>query len=39
MTPLKRRSVMLAGLTGALLMVGAANAEAVTIRYYPVATS
>lgn len=37
MTPLKRRSVMLAGLTGALLMVGAANAEAVTIRYYPVA--
>ncbi|MFC8677545.1 SH3 domain-containing protein [Streptomyces griseorubiginosus] len=28
---------MLAGLTGALLMVGAAQAEAVTVRYYPVA--
>lgn len=38
MTSLKRGSVKLAGLTGALLMVGAANAEAVTIRYYPVAS-
>ncbi|GLP65973.1 hypothetical protein TUSST3_25930 [Streptomyces sp. TUS-ST3] len=28
---------MLAGLTGALLMVGAATAEAATLRYYPVA--
>ncbi|MFJ4201431.1 SH3 domain-containing protein [Streptomyces sviceus] len=28
---------MLAGLTGALLMVGAATAEAATVRYYPVA--
>ncbi|MFI8069908.1 hypothetical protein ACIF85_14125 [Streptomyces sp. NPDC086033] len=28
---------MLAGLTGALLMVGAATAEATTMRYYPVA--
>ncbi|MFJ8786711.1 MULTISPECIES: hypothetical protein [unclassified Streptomyces] len=28
---------MLAGLTGALLMVGAATAEAATMRYYPVA--
>ncbi|TCR11501.1 uncharacterized protein YraI [Streptomyces sp. BK205] len=37
MTSLKRRSAMLAGLTGALLMVGAAHAEAVTVRYYPVA--
>ena len=37
MTSLKRRSAMLAGLTGALLMVGAAHAEAATFRYYPVA--
>lgn len=37
MTSLKRRSAMLAGLTGALLMVGAAHAEAATLRYYPVA--
>ncbi|MFF8394139.1 SH3 domain-containing protein [Streptomyces sp. NPDC016172] len=37
MPSLKRRSVMLAGLTGALLMVGAATAEATALRYYPVA--
>lgn len=37
MTSLKRRSVMLAGLTGALLMVGAATAEAASVRYYAVA--
>lgn len=33
MSSLKRRSVMLAGLAGAFLMVGAAHAEAAT-RYY-----
>lgn len=37
MSSLKRRSVMLAGLTGALLMVGAATAEAAAVRYYAVA--
>ncbi len=37
MTPLKRGSFVLAGLTGALLMVGAATAEATTVRYYAVA--
>ncbi|MDH6451976.1 MULTISPECIES: SH3 domain-containing protein [unclassified Streptomyces] len=36
MTSLKRRSVMLAGLAGAFLMVGAAHAEA-AIHYYDVA--
>lgn len=35
MTALKRRSIMLLGLTSALLMVGAANAEAV--HYYDTA--
>ncbi|MDQ0599938.1 uncharacterized protein YraI [Streptomyces canus] len=36
MSSLKRRSVMLAGLTGAFLMVGAAHAEA-AVRYYDTA--
>ncbi len=37
MPSLKRRSVMLAGLAGAFLMVGAAHAEAAAVRYYDTA--
>ena len=37
MTSLRRRSVLLAGLSGAFITVGAATGEAATLRYYEVA--